>query len=148
MSDFDDMARKHSEESQRRIEDARQAAEQKAREQLEGQQVARRYLETSLIPTLQEAQRALDKTSVPSTINKSWDREADGRQPFVTFFCGKDAVESQVVKFTGDGNILSISNSGRGKKVDREDEPRAIREAVEGVLASYYSHLERKVQKP
>jgi pyruvate/2-oxoacid:ferredoxin oxidoreductase beta subunit len=144
MSDFEDMARRHREDSDRRIEEAQRQQEAKAIEERRGREAARLYLETTLIPVLEEAQRAFDKSGVPSTIYKSWENRKEEEEPFVTFFCG-GASESDVIRFTGHGNILAVGFDGLSHRIERrEEEPEAIRSAVERVLSSYYDHLERR----
>ena len=140
MSDFDEMAQRPHQDSG--------TGEQPSDPE------AIRHLSAVVLPLLEEARTALEKTGVTSTIEKNWSDPAAVGEPAISFYCGERGVAGadlpigDVVTFSVAGGKLEVTDTTTGRRVveSSADEERAVEEAVHQAVLSYYRELENSVR--
>ena len=113
-----------------------------------------RYLSAVVLPLLEEARTALEKTGVTSTIEKNWSDPAVVGEPAISFYCGERGVAGtglpigDVVTFSVAGGKLEVTDTTTGRRVVEAsaDEERAIEDAVHQAVQTYYRELENSVR--
>ena len=155
MPDFEEIARRLREDSERRRRECAEGRSEGGGEPLEEQGQAIEYLSNLVVPLLQEAKAALAKTGVVSTIETSWTSELPVCEPTVTFYCGERGVDAgvslpigDVVEFSAAGDMLKVTDAASGQRLlsGTADVERAIEGAIHHAVTTYYRELEDSVR--